>query len=227
MAIYFRDHICSRTLGNWYDRFLARYAPPQTEILHFQPDADGQLSLLNFEIESVDEPPDPNDFNTLEAFREAIARWDREHPIGSDQLPNSQDNDVSTQDKPLELSNDSFCLWAHCPAYWYEPVEVIEASKVMEMSPTCKSSSTSDFYIPTFDGWGDSNRSDEPPDMGIFAKLPKPTPPKFPPQTAATWRQLGHKLNTTRTPQVSLIQPKSDQVPKLSRNYPETISPRR
>jgi hypothetical protein len=61
------------------DRFLARYAPPQPEIIHFQSDADGQLSLLNFEIESVDEPPDPDDFEFLDAFREAIARWDFEH----------------------------------------------------------------------------------------------------------------------------------------------------
>lgn len=55
------------------DRFLARYAPPQAQIIHFQSDADGQLSLLDFEVQSVDEPPDPDDFESLELFREALA----------------------------------------------------------------------------------------------------------------------------------------------------------
>jgi hypothetical protein len=169
--------------------FLARYSPPQSEIVHFQSDADGQLSLLDFEVESVDEPPDPDDFESLDAFRETIARWDWEHPSSfdhcSDQLPRSEDNDVSSEDKALELSLDSFCLWAHCPADWYEPATLLEPSKVRELSQVCKSSITSEFFILTFDHWGDrSNRSDEPPDTGIFARLPKPKPPTFPPQAS-------------------------------------------
>jgi len=178
------------------------------------------LSLLDFEIESSDEPPDPDDFESLDAFREAIARWDWEHPSSSDhcsdhcsdQLPSSEDNDVSSEDKPLELSLDSFCLWTHCPADWYEPAALLEPSKVMELSPVHKNSSTSDFFIPTFDRFGDrSNRSDEPPDTGIFARLPKPKPPTFPPQ-AASWTQVGRKLDTSWT-----------QVSELSRSYPEAI----
>ncbi len=43
-------------------RFLALYSPPRSENIHFKFDADGQLSLLDFEIESVDEPPEPDDF---------------------------------------------------------------------------------------------------------------------------------------------------------------------
>jgi hypothetical protein len=210
--------------------FLASYFPPQSENIYYKADTNGQLSLLDFEIESSDEPPDPDDFESLDAFREAIARWDWEHPSSfdhcSDQLPSSEDNDVSSEDKPLELSLDSFCLWAHCPADWYEPAEVLEPSKVMELSPIHKNSSTSDFFIPTFDSLGDrSNRSDEPPDTGIFARLPKPKPPTFPPQ-AARWTQVGRKLDTSWTQvghqpkaaQVSLSQPKSvppETLPKL------------
>jgi hypothetical protein len=191
------------------DRFLARYAPPQSEI-HYKPDADGQLSLLDFEINSSDEPPDPDDFETLDAFTEAMAQWDWEHPPDSfdhysDYLPSSEDNDVSSEDKPLELSLDSFCLWAHCPANWYEP------SKVMELSSVHKNSSSSDFFIPTFDRFGYRfNRSDEPPDTGIFARSPKPKPPKFPPQAASQ-------------PPVNRQGTASQSDPKLSRNYPETI----
>ncbi len=65
------------------DRFVTRYTPPQPKIIHFQSDADGQLSLLDFEVESVEEPPDPDDFESLDAFLEAIARWDWEHPTSS------------------------------------------------------------------------------------------------------------------------------------------------
>lgn len=65
------------------DRFVARYAPPQAERHYKVADgeynvaADGQLSLL-FEV-VFEEPPDPDDFESLDAFREAIARWDWEH----------------------------------------------------------------------------------------------------------------------------------------------------
>ena len=56
--------------------FLAHYSPPRSENIHYQTDADGQLSLLDFEVESVDEPPDPDDFESLNAFREAVSLWD-------------------------------------------------------------------------------------------------------------------------------------------------------
>jgi hypothetical protein len=166
------------------DRFVTRYTPPQPEIIHFQSDADGQLSLLDFEVESVEEPPDPDDFESLDAFREAIARWDWEHPSSfdhcSDHLPSSVPNEL-----PLQVSLDSFCLWAHCPDDWYEPAVLLEPSKVLELSSVRKTSITSDFFIPTFGGLGDrSNRRDEPPDTGIFARLPKPKPPTFPPQAS-------------------------------------------
>jgi len=252
------------------DRFIARYSPPQAENIRFQLEADGQLSLLDFEVQSEPEPPDPDDFESLDAFPSAIARWDSEHcelnsvqkePLDcqhcelnsercelnsehcklnsvqkeppdpedfdsmfafwtaydawveddSDEPPSSEDNDVSSEDKPLELSLDSFCLWAHCPADWYEPAVLIELSEVSELSPTRKTSITSDFFIPTFGSWGDrSDRSDEPPHTGIFARLPKPKPPNFPPQ--ASQPQVRHKLETSWTP-----------VSRVSRNYPETI----
>jgi hypothetical protein len=102
---------------------------------------------------------------------------------------------------PLQVSLDSFCLWAHCSGDWYEPAVLLEPSKVLELSPVQKTSSTSDFFIPTFGHWGDRfNGSDEPPDTGIFARLPGPKPPEFPPQGAS--------------------QPPVNQV---SRNYPKTI----
>jgi len=210
--------------------FLASYFPPQSENIYYKADTNGQLSLLDFEIESSDEPPDPDDFESLDAFRKAIARWDWEHPSSSDhcsdQLPSSEDNDVSSEDKPLELSLDSFCLWAHCPADWYEPAEVLEPSKVMELSPIHKNSSTSDFFIPTFDRLGErSNRSDEPPDTGIFSRLPKPKPPTFPPQ-AASWTQVSP--SQPKSAQVSLSQPsqpKSAQVSLSQPSQPKSVHP--
>jgi hypothetical protein len=157
------------------DRFLARYAPPQAQIIHFQSDADGQLSLLNFEIESLDEPPDPDDFEFLDAFREALARWDCEH------------NEVSPEhNEPLQVSLDSFCLWAHCPHTWYEPIGW-HPSEVMELLRVGDSSDTSNFFIPTFGALGDRTNcrnSDEFPTAGVGARLPKPSPPSFGPMTA-------------------------------------------
>ena len=191
------------------DRFLATY-PPYFGEIRYKAEVTGQLNLL--EPVTDDEPPDPDDFESLDAFREAIARWDWEHPSSFDHcsdLPNSvysEPNSVrsepnSVHSDPLEVSLDSFCEWAPCPADSYEPPKVIEPSKVMELSPVHNNSSSSDFFILTFDCWGDRfNRSDEPPDTGIFARLPKPKPPKFPPQSAS--------------------QPQVDQT---SRNYPETI----
>jgi hypothetical protein len=174
------------------DRFVTRYSPPQAEIVHFQSDADGQLSLLDFEVESSDEPPDPDDFESIDAFCEAIARWDWEHPSSFDHCsdilpksvhcepPNPHDFDsmfafwaaydawdkASDDDvEQLEISLDSFHEWVPCPADWYEPVALDGSIQVLEMSPVCKSSITSDFFIPTFGGLGDRlNRGDEPPD---------------------------------------------------------------
>jgi hypothetical protein len=80
---------------------------------------------------------------------------------------------------------------------------------MMELSPLAIECSvtSANFTIPTFDAWCDrANRqtdTDEPPDTGFFARLPRPKPPKFPPQAS----QAG--------------------IPKLSRNYPETIFSRR
>ena len=177
------------------DRFVTRYTPPQPEIIHFQSDADGQLSLLDFEVESVEEPPDPDDFESLNAFREAIALWDAQNP-----------------ESPA-VSIDSMCEWAPCLEEWYEPeaeilplkassmIELPEQSEVMELPPLIESSITSDFFIPTFGFWGD-RESDEPPDTGVFAKVPGPKPPKFPPRAS---------------------QPNSGQVSPASRNNPETI----
>jgi hypothetical protein len=182
------------------DRFLACYAPPQPEIIHFRSDADGQLSLLNFEIESVDEPPDPDDFESLDAFREAISRWDWEHNEVS-----PEHNEVSPEhNEPLQVSLESFCLWRLCSADWYEP------AALLQLSQTCKSFITSDFFIPTFYCLSDRpNRSDESPDTGIFAKLPKPKPLSFPPATVgqaqskpqptAAQPQAKRKLNAYQT----------------------------
>jgi hypothetical protein len=166
---------------------LSRYAPPHAQIIHFQSDADGQLSLLDFEIESVDEPPDPDDFESLDAFREAIARWDCEHNFV---IP-EHNFVIPEHNEPLQVSLDSFSLWGLCPADWYESA-LLEPSSMLELSQTCKSSITSDFFIPTFDCLSDRfNKSDEPPDIGIFAKLPKPKPPSFP---SATVGQVRAKL---------------------------------
>src|SRR6476620_291390 len=62
------------------DRFLARYSPLQPGNIRFQSEPDGQLSLLDFEVQSEPEPPDPDDFESLDAILEAIAIWDAENP---------------------------------------------------------------------------------------------------------------------------------------------------
>jgi hypothetical protein len=176
------------------DRFCACYSPPQAQIIHFQSDADGQLSLLNFEIESVSEPPDPDDFESIEEFREASDRWHREHP------------------EELAVSLDSFCEWAPCPDTWYESAEVVEVAP----SVAIESSITCNFFIPTFDAWCDRfNRSDEPPDTGIYARLPKPKPPSFP-LTAAS------QTYPKRIPKVFQTHPES--IPKVSRTHTHCIA---
>jgi len=156
--------------------FLARYSPPQTQIIHWQSDSDGQLSLLDFEVES-DEPPDPDDFETLDAFREAMARWDAENA------------------EALTISMDSMCEWAPCPDDWYEPEAGIMPLKASSMTESCK---CWNFSIPTCDTWCDrasqQTDSDEPPDTGIFAKLPGPKPPSFPPVSVAK----GDRANSIR-----------------------------
>lgn len=175
------------------DRFLARYSPPQLEIIHFQSDAGGQLSLLNFEIESASEPPDPDDFESLDAFREALARWDFEHP------------------EELAVSLDSMCEWAPCPADWYEFDTELELSQVSELSPGRKSSITSDFFILTFDRLSDRpHRSDEPPDTGIYARLPKPKPPSFPPGTVG---------QAQPKPQPTVTQPQAKRIPNAYQTH--------
>jgi hypothetical protein len=177
-------------------KFLATY-PPYFGEIHYKADCTGQLNLLE-SAETENEPPDPDDFASLDAFRDEIALWDAQNP-----------------ESPT-VSIDSMCEWAPCPEEWYEPkaeilplkassmIELPEQSEVMELSITDGSSITCNFSIPTFGAWCDrSNRSDEPPDTGIFAKSPKPKPPKFPPQVAS--------------------QSKAVQVDQASRNYPETI----
>jgi hypothetical protein len=184
------------------DRFLARYSPPQSEVFQFQTDADGQLTLIDFKVQSAPEPPDPDDFDSLDAFREAIALWDAQNL------------------EPLAVSMDSMCEWAPCPEEWYEPEPEslpLKASSMMELSPPAIECSitSANFTIPTFDAWCDrANRQadDEPPDTGFYAKRPKPNPPDFPPQ--ATWTQLEHKLNKSQgnSGQVRASQP---GIPKL------------
>jgi hypothetical protein len=193
------------------DRFLARYAPPQSETLHYDTDGykvdtEGQLSLFDVHVQSPPEPPDPDDFESLDEFREAIARWDWGHPSSSEHCSDHLPSSVHSE--PLEVSLDSFCEWAPCPLDWYEPADLLEPSEVSELSDVAKSSITSEFFIPTFGRLGDrSDKSDEPPDTGVFARLPKPKPPSFPPTTA--------NLDTSRN--------YPETIPKLSRNYPETI----
>ncbi|MEG4904347.1 hypothetical protein [Microcoleus sp. F10-A1] len=145
-------------------KFLARYSPPQPENIFYKADIEGQLSLLDFEIQSESEPPDPDDFESLDAFREAIALWDAQNP------------------ELLQVSLDSFCEWAPCPDDWYEPDTLLELSEVMEVSLLVESSITCKFLIPVFGFPGNrATGTDEPPTAGAGARLPKPKPPSFPP----------------------------------------------
>ncbi len=161
------------------DNFLARYSPPQSQIFHFQADVTGQLSLLDFEVESTDEPPDPDDFEGMLAFWAAYDAWCE------------RTDDDSEQFEPLEISLTSMCEWAPCPLEWYEPAETNETNETvsytLEISPvSVASAGTSKFLIPVFDAWCDRpNGKDEPPTAGVGARLPKPKPPSFPPMVVA------------------------------------------
>ncbi|MEG4497566.1 hypothetical protein QUB05_05655 [Microcoleus sp. F10-C6] len=161
------------------DRFLATY-PPYFGEIHYKAEADtGQLNLLEPDI--ADEPPDPDDFESLDAFREAMACWDAENP------------------EPLTVSMDSMCEWAPCSDDWYEPEAGIMPIKASSMR---ESSSTLEFSIPTFDAWCDranrQNDRDEPPDTGNFARLPGPKPPKFPPRAIGSADTAKKCLNANR-----------------------------
>jgi hypothetical protein len=103
--------------------------------------------------------------------------------------------------------------------------EATVSESVIAQAAEC-SITSANFTIPTFDAWCDrANRqtdTDEPPDTGIFVRLPKPKPPKFPPQAAS--QPLVNQVfrNYPETiPKLSRNYPET--IPKLSRNYPETI----
>lgn len=158
-------------------RFLATY-PPYFGEIHYKAEVGGQLNLL--EPETGDEPPDPDDFESIDAFQSAIALWDAEHPP-----------------EPLEVSMTSMREWAPCPLEWYEPetIEINETNSItLEMPPvsilfeSCahESSDTLDFSIPVFGGFADRpNERDEPPTAGVGARRPLPKPPSFPPTVVA------------------------------------------
>ena len=93
----------------------------------------------------------------------------------------------------------------------YEPVALLEPSSMLELSQTCKSFITSDFFIPTFDRLSDRpNRSDELPDTGIFAKLPKPKPPSFSPVTVG---------QAQPKPQPTATQPQAKCIPNAYQTH--------
>lgn len=158
------------------DGFLARYSPPQTHNIHFKADTDGQLSLLDFEIELVDEPPDPDDFHCMLAFWAAYDAWCERTGDDSEHLGFN-----SKHCEPIELSLSSTIEWPPCPEEWYEPQpQTIETNETV--SCTLKSSSTCNFSIPTFDAWCDRpSDKDEPPTAGTGVRRPSPKPPTFGP----------------------------------------------
>lgn len=108
------------------------------------------------------EPPDPDDFESLDDFRQAIALWDIEHP------------------ESLEVSLDSFIYQADYELA--EPSEVMEfSSAIFAKGCVNESSSTYNFSIPTFDAWCDrTNGNEEPPTAGVGVRRSKPKPPSFP-----------------------------------------------
>ena len=136
------------------DRFLALYSPPQPEI-RYQIEPDGQLSLLDFQVESVvEKAPDPSDrFLALYSPPQPEIRYQIE-PNGQlsldfqvesvvEEAPDPddfEDIDVFREAIALwdsqhpDISLDSFTYWAPCPDDWYEPtgenspgVELVQA----------------------------------------------------------------------------------------------------
>ena len=124
-----RCYICEPEISpvTFSFKFLATY-PPYFGEIHYKAEATGQLNLLKSVTD--DEPSDPNDFESLDAFREAIALWDATHP------------------ELIEIGLDSFSEWALCPDDWYEPDTLLEPSEVLELSPAIECSITSEFSIP-------------------------------------------------------------------------------
>ena len=171
--------------GKEGDRVLAEVGNGQAGRGRILPD---QLYELIANFTEADQPPNRGDNGRDRLDSEsivsqsAIGRWGLEHP-------------------EIEISLESFCEWAPVPDDWYEPVasepsEVLEVSPVSSdhcsdhcsdqlqnsLCPAIESSCTSKFLIPVFDAWCDRPiDTDEPPDAGIFARLPKPKPPGFPP----------------------------------------------
>jgi len=150
-------------------------------------DDDGEPSSIDKLLSSIHKLP--SSIHKLPSSIYKLPSSIHKLPSSIDKLPSSIDKLPSSIDA-LEISLDSFIEWAPCPPDWYEP------SQVMEHLRASDSSNTSDFFIPTFGAWCDrANRqadTDEPPDTGIFARLPGPKPPRFPPQ-------VGHKSDTSRT----------------------------
>ncbi|MGB8688685.1 MAG: hypothetical protein WCD53_15310 [Microcoleus sp.] len=84
---------CSQSLPGitFSAKFFPTY-PPYFGEVHYKADCTGQLNLL--EPEAEDEWSDPDDFASIDAFQEAMARWEVENP------------------EPLTVSMDSMCEWA-------------------------------------------------------------------------------------------------------------------
>lgn len=166
----------------------------------YKADADGQLSLLVFEVSEL-EPPDPDDFESLGAFQQAIARWDCEYR------------------EELATSLDSMCEWAPCPADWYESdtelgsfvldvllaIELPKLLRAIELSELLRS--ITNFCIPTFGAFGDliNCNCDEPPTSVSGARLTKPKPggggfPSVFPQTPLKLNPNAYQTQPKRIP---------------------------
>ncbi|TAF63245.1 MAG: hypothetical protein EAZ59_21355 [Oscillatoriales cyanobacterium] len=114
-----------------------------------------ELSLLDFEVQSESEFPDPDDFESLDGFRQAIAL----------SFTYRADYELAESSEVMEFS--SAILAEGC---------VNESSSTYNFSiPTfdawCDRTSR--------------NSSDEPPTAGVGARRPKPKPPSFPPMVVA------------------------------------------
>ncbi|TAE14060.1 MAG: hypothetical protein EAZ94_08265 [Oscillatoriales cyanobacterium] len=138
------------------DRFLARYAPPQPEQIHFKVDADGQLSLLDFELSGIEEPPDPDDYDCMFSFWAAYDAWcDRFGDESFEQCTeldsqcteldsqcteldsqctelDSQCTELDSQcTEPIQIELASMVEWAPClDEYEPETIETIETSSI-------------------------------------------------------------------------------------------------